>query len=74
MRRSEVVGKDWIIPQERFMKIGATDLTFNVPGRGDQFFENVPNYAGYELRAYADLALICGAPGMTVSITGIVNS
>jgi len=67
-------GQAWILPQERFMKVGATDLTFNVPGRGDQFFENVPNYAGYELRAYADLALICGAPGMTVAITNIVNS
>lgn len=67
-------GEAWVCPTERFMKIGATDLTFNVPGRGDQFFENVPNQAGYELRAYADLALISGGPGMCTKVKNIVNS
>jgi hypothetical protein len=72
-------GEAWILPTERFMKIGAQDLGFNVPGRGDQYFENAVNgsgqaIAGYRLMAYAHLAIICGAPGMCTMVQNIVNS
>ena len=67
-------GEAWIATTERFLKIGAQDLGFNVPGRGEQYFENLSAKAGYRLMAYAHLAIICGAPGMCTKLTGIVNS
>lgn len=72
-------GEAWILPVERFMKIGAQDLGFNVPGRGEQYFQNAINssgqmLAGYQLMAYAHLAIICGAPGMCTRVKNIVNS
>lgn len=72
-------GEAYIIPTERFMKIGAQDLGFNIPGRGEQYFEPAisstgKKMAGYQLMAYAHLAIICGAPGMCTQVTNIVNS
>lgn len=69
----------WILPVERFMKIGAQDLGFNVPGRGENYFDNAINssgqsIAGYRLMAYANMAVICGAPGLCTKVTNIVNS
>jgi hypothetical protein len=61
------------------MKIGAQDLGFNIPGRGEQYFEpaissNGKKMAGYQLMAYAHMAIICGAPGMCTYVQNIVNS
>lgn len=72
-------GEAWIIPVDRFMKIGAQDLSPNVPGRGEQYFDNATNssgqsLAGYRLMMYAHLAIICGAPAYCTKVTGIVNS
>lgn len=72
-------GEAWILPVERFMKIGAQDLSPNVPGRGEQYFDNATNssgqsLAGYRLMMYAHLAIICGAPAYCTKITNIVNS
>ncbi len=72
-------GEAWILPVERFLKIGAQDLGFNVPGRGEQYFDNAVNssgrsLAGYRLMAYAHVALICGAPGLCTKVTDIVNA
>lgn len=72
-------GEAFILPVDRFLKIGAQDFGFDVPGRGEQYFENAVNssgqaIAGYRLMGYAHLALIHGAPGMCTKVTGIVNS
>lgn len=72
-------GEAFIIPVERFMKIGAQELGFNVPGRGEEYFDNATNssgqsLAGYRLMAYAHVAQICGAPGLCTKVSGIVNS
>jgi len=72
-------GEAFIIPVDRFMKIGAQDLSPNVPGRGEAYFDNATNssgqsLAGYRLMMYAHLALICGAPAYTTKVTNIVNS
>jgi len=72
-------GEAWILPVERFLKIGAQDLSFDVPGRNEQYFDNATNsigqaLAGYRLMAYGHLAIIHGAPGMCTKVTNIVNS
>ncbi len=72
-------GEAWILPTERFMKIGAQDFGFDVPGRGEAYFDNATNstgqaLAGYRLMGYGHLAIIHGAPGMCTKVTGIVNS
>lgn len=72
-------GEAFILPVDRFMKIGAQELGFNVPGRGEQYFDNATNssgqsLAGYRLMAYAHVAQICGGPGLCTKIKNIVNS
>lgn len=72
-------GEAFIVPTDRFLKIGAQDLSPNVPGRGEQYFDNATNssgqsLAGYRLMMFAHLAIICGAPGMCTKVTNIVNS
>ncbi|MDX2014149.1 MAG: hypothetical protein SFW67_28380 [Myxococcaceae bacterium] len=72
-------GEAFILPVERFMKIGAQDLSPNVPGRGEQYFDNATNssgqaLAGYRLMMFAHFAVIAGAPGLCTKVTNIVNS
>lgn len=66
-------GEAFILPLGHVKKVGATDVTFNLPGRGDEFFRQLDGNAGYELRAYANLALFVDAPGLCVKIKNIVN-
>lgn len=66
-------GFAYVISLDEMMRIGSTDVTFRRPGKGDEFFRDLENSAGYELRAYTDQALFCHAPGRNVLITNIVN-
>jgi hypothetical protein len=47
-----------------------------MPGREQQedFFIELSNAAGYELRAYTNQALFCDTPARLIKVTGIVNS
>lgn len=72
-------GEAFVLPVDRFMKIGAQDLSPNVPGRGEQYFDNATNssgqaLAGYRLMMYCHEAIISGAPALCTKVTGIVNS
>jgi hypothetical protein len=58
---------------DEWSRIGSTDVTFKRPGKGDEFFRDLENSAGYELRAYSDQALFCAKPAVNVMITNIVN-
>ena len=58
---------------EDWMRIGSSDITFKRPGQGEEFFRDLENAAGYEMRLYTDQAIFCMAPGKNVLITGIVN-
>jgi len=66
-------GFAYVISLDEMVRIGSTDVTFRRPGKGDEFFRDLENSAGYELRAYTDQALFCHAPGRNVLITDIVN-
>ena len=65
-----------IIPPKELMRIGSTDVTFELPGldgQHDGFFLPLQSASGYELRAYSDQALFCSAPAKLVLIFGIDN-
>lgn len=67
-------GYSYLMPVEDYMRVGSTDITFRRPGQGDEFFRELENNAGFELRAYTDQCVFCMAPGRSTLITGIVNS
>lgn len=66
-------GYAYVISLDEMVRIGSSDVTFKRPGKGDEFFRDLENAAGYELRAYTDQALFCHAPGKNVLINAIVN-
>lgn len=67
-------GYSFGIVKDYWKRIGATDVTFKLPDRGDEFFIHLQSKAGYELRCYTDQALFCEAPCKNVLVTGITNS
>lgn len=66
-------GYAYVMCMEEWLRIGSTDITFRRPGQGEEFFRELENSAGYELRAYTDQALFCYAPGKNTLIDGITN-
>ena len=59
---------------EEWLRVGSSDITFKRPGQGEDFFRDLENSAGYEMRLYTDQAVFCMAPGKNVLLAGIVNS
>lgn len=66
-------GYSYVLCLEEMLRVGSTDVTFKRPDQGENFFREIEDAAGYELRAYSDQALLCFAPGKNTLITGIVN-
>jgi hypothetical protein len=58
---------------EEFERIGSTDVTFKRPGKGDDFFKELNDNAGYEIRSYSDQALFTYKPGINFMISNISN-
>ena len=56
------------------MRVGSTEVTFEQPGFNGEFFRLLDTKNGYELRAYADMALFCWCPNKLVLITGVTVS
>jgi len=67
-------GYAYLLSMEDWSRVGSTDMTFRRPGQGDEFFRDLENAAGYELRLYSDQALFCCAPGRNTLIKDIVNT
>lgn len=51
------------------MRVGATDVTFQTPGKGGEFFLHLPSNAGYEIRCYSNQGLFTPAPGRLTKMT-----
>lgn len=66
-------GYAYVLCMDEWSRIGSTDITFRRPGQGEEFFRELENSAGYELRAYTDQALFTYAPGKNTLISGIQN-
>jgi len=67
-------GAAFLIPPKYLSRVGAKELSFQRPGKTDEFFQEIPGYAGYSLRAGAEFAVLLSRPAMSVKFTGIVNS
>lgn len=64
-------GEAFAFPLSALKRVGATDVTFNLPGRGDEFFLHVPDAAGFELRCYSNQALFSPSPARLTKYTSI---
>lgn len=68
-------GECFLFPPKLLKRIGAMDISFKMPGRPqEEFFLELTNNAGYELRAYTDQTLFAEAPAKLVKIFNITNS
>lgn len=69
-------GEAFVFPPKRLKRIGALNISFKMPGRQQQedFFLELTNSAGYELRAYTDQTLFCDSPARLCKVVNIVNS
>ncbi|HET9554908.1 MAG TPA: hypothetical protein VFP50_18225 [Anaeromyxobacteraceae bacterium] len=59
--------------ESKLKKVGSTDVTLNVPGRGDEMFTLIPDANGFEFRSYSDWAPFAPEPAKIVQFTNIVN-
>ncbi len=65
-------GDMFMVPLDRFKRVGAKDISFDQPGgkgSGEYWFP-MQSYAGYELRTYSDFAIICEAPARCIYGSG----
>lgn len=67
-------GEAYLVPPKFLSRVGAKELSFQRPGKTDEFFQEIPGYAGYSLRAGAEFAVLLSRPAMAVKFTAIVNS
>jgi hypothetical protein len=66
-------GEAFVVPMARCKKVGSTDVTMNVPGRGDELFVMSSAINGVEFRTYSDWQWFCEKPALITKITSIVN-
>lgn len=67
-------GEAFLVPDKHLKRVGAKELSFERPGQKDQFFQEIPGFAGYSLRAGAEFAVLLERPAQAVKFTAIVNS
>jgi len=67
-------GEAFVLPMKRVKRLGAQDVSFKTPGRGDEIFDHLSGNAGFELRVYTDQACFIECPAKCLKITNIVNS
>jgi len=67
-------GFDYLLNLEDWARVGSQDISFKRPGYEGEFFRDLSDAAGYELRLYTDQALFCHAPGKSTLIKDIVNA
>ncbi len=67
-------GEAFLFPVKHVKRIGAKDLSFERPGKKDEFFQEIPGYTGYSLRAEAEFTILLERPAQACKFTSIVNS
>lgn len=68
-------GEAFLLPFDRFIRVGSSDITFNIPGSDDgRVFRQLETQAGYEVRSYSDFAIMCETPAKIVKLFGITNA
>ncbi len=65
-------GDAFVVPMNRCLRIGSTDITFRLPDAGpDRFVRQLTDQAGFEIRNYFDQGLIITHPARCVKIKNI---
>lgn len=67
-------GYAFLLNLEDWSRVGSQDISFKRPGQGEEFFRDLNDAAGYELRLFTDQAVFCYAPGRSTIVTNIVNA
>ncbi len=62
------------VPKKHVKRVGVHEISFKRPGHDDEFFQEIPGYAGYSLRASGDFAVLLEKPAQAIKFTSIVNS
>lgn len=70
MKEGEAVAID----PSLFRRVGTSEITFNLPGKGDEFFLHIPDVAAFELRCYMNYGLFTKCPGKILYFKNIVNN
>jgi len=67
-------GQAVVYPTDSITRIGSSDLTFQLPGTSTDSYLQVPlgDFAGYQVRIWADNTLFAETPSHMVYISGIV--
>lgn len=61
------------IPVDKYRRVGASEITFKTPGKGDDIFLNLENNFGYEIRCLTNQALFPRIVSTSVKIYGFTN-
>lgn len=64
-------GYAYVLCLEDWVRVGSSDVTFKRPGQEGNFFRELEDHAGYELRAYTDQAVFCCKPGRQILIKNL---
>ena len=64
-------GEAFLFSSKDVIRVGATDVSFETPGRSGEIFFHDPSYAGYYFRLYSHQAICLLAPAKAVKLTGI---
>lgn len=67
-------GEAFAIPKKHVKRVGVHEITFKRPGKGDEFFQEIPGFAGYSLRCSGDFCVLLEKPAQAVKFKNIVNS
>jgi len=61
------------IPVDKYRRVGASEITFKTPGKGDEIFHHLENNFGYELRCMCNQALFPRLVSTSVKLYGFTN-
>lgn len=64
-------GYAYVLSTDDMVRIGSSEVTFKRPGKEGDFFRELENAAGYELRCYCDQALFTHSVAKNVLINNI---
>lgn len=68
-------GEAFGITPDEWVRGGESDLVDTLPGTPkDQFFHNIPGFAGLEILNYSSMFLFCRKPARQVKVVGILPS
>jgi hypothetical protein len=67
-------GEAHLLPVKHLKRVGAKEISFERPGQKDQFFQEIPNVAGYSLRAELEFVVLLERPAQAVKFKNITNT